>query len=70
MANDKRQELLLRAIVISGRSALARTPPESREAVEDKVDELLADLEETVIRDGGNEAILAAIGAHRRRIRG
>jgi hypothetical protein len=69
MSNEKREALLLRAIVVTGHNALARTPPDAREAVEDRIDELLADLEATVIRDGGNQAIIDAIEAHRRRIR-
>jgi len=34
--------------------------------VQDRIDDLLARLEEVVIRDGGNERILGAIEAERR----
>ena len=68
MGNTKRQELALRAIVVSGRAALGRAQPHDVELIMRRVDELLAELEEIVIRDGGDQRILAAIEAERRRL--
>jgi hypothetical protein len=63
-----RKLIALRTIAVSGRSALARAQDDAtREAVLDRIDALLADLEGVVIRDGGNEQVLAAIEAERMR---
>jgi hypothetical protein len=69
VSDTAREALALRAIVVSGRAALRTTSDAEREAVQDRIDELLAQLEEIVIRNGGNEAILAAIEAERRSMR-
>jgi uncharacterized protein YecE (DUF72 family) len=67
MPEETREALRLRTIVVSGRAALAKTPPEARRLVEGRIDALLAELEESVRRAGGDPAILAAIAEHRRR---
>jgi hypothetical protein len=60
---DKRRELLaLRAILVSGRAGIRHTgTDEDRERVKDRVTELLALLEEAVIRDGADAEVLARI---------
>ena len=59
----------LRVIAVSGRAALSRhLQPDERERVRQRVHELLADLEEQVIRNGADEAILAAIEQERRKV--
>lgn len=67
---DKRRELLaLRAIVVSGRAALVKTTdPDGREAIKDRVTELLAELEEGVARDGADAEVLARLDAARREV--
>lgn len=67
MGEKEREALALRAIVISGRAALAKaTTSADAVVITDRVDHLLADLEAIVIRDGGDERLLAAIEAERR----
>jgi hypothetical protein len=68
--SDRDREIrALRVIAVSGRAALARAgAPEERERLRQRVHELLADLEQEVIRDGAEERILAAIEHERRRI--
>jgi hypothetical protein len=65
---DKRRELLaLRAIVISGRAAMLKTPsPDARQRIRDRVTQLLAQLEAAVIRDGANPEVLALLEEARR----
>jgi hypothetical protein len=65
---DKRRELLaLRAIVVSGRAAMRHaTNPDGRERIKDRVTELLARLEEAVIRDGADSEVLARLEEARR----
>ena len=54
--------MALRAIVVSGRAALLKTSePRDREAIRDRVTELLARLEDAVIRDGADAEILKRI---------
>ena len=62
--------MAFRTIVVSGRAALRHHPPgdAERRAIQDRIDELLADLEQFVIRDGGNPTILQAIEDERRRL--
>jgi hypothetical protein len=69
MSNREREERALRTIVVSAHSALRTAAPEAGERIKDRTDELLADLESIVIRDGGNESILSAIEHERRRLR-
>jgi hypothetical protein len=70
MGDKQREALALRAIAVSGRAALNKTThPEEVARIADRVDDLLAELESIVIRDGGDEQILAAIEAERRRLR-
>ena len=69
MSDIDRETRALRVIAVSGRAALAKShEPEERERVRERVHELLADLEEEVIRNGANEAILAAIERERRQV--
>ena len=65
---DKRRELLaLRTIVESGRSALRKTSSvEGRERIKDRITELMAELEERVIRDGADPEVLARLDDARR----
>lgn len=67
---DKQRELLaLRAIVVSARSALRKTPsPEGRERIKDRVTELMAELEERVIRDGADAEVLGRLDDARRAV--
>jgi hypothetical protein len=71
VVDDKlRTALELRTIRVSALTALAKPMTlEVREATQDRADELLARLEERVIRDGGDEEILAMIEQTRRDIR-
>jgi hypothetical protein len=68
--SDRDREIrALRVIAVSGRAALARArEPEERNRLRQRANELLADLEQEVIRDGAEERILAAIVYERRRI--
>ena len=71
MSDVEREALLLRTIRVSALAALKKLMTvEDRDALRDRADALLADLEEQVIRDGANEAILLAIDETRREIRG
>ena len=67
---DKRRELLaLRAIVVSGRAAVLKASgAQDRELVRDRITELLAELEESVIRDGADPEVLARLDEARRRV--
>lgn len=69
MSEKEREERALRTIVVSAHAALRTAAPEAGERIKDRTDELLADLESIVIRDGGNESILSAIEHERRRLR-
>lgn len=67
MGNKRRQLLALRAIVVSGRAALLKTPgADDREQIKNRLAELLAQLEETVIGDGADAEVLARMAAARR----
>lgn len=69
MTDRSREELALRAIVVSGRSALRKTRDlAERERIQGRVHELLADLESAVIRDGGDPDLLALIERKRRQV--
>jgi hypothetical protein len=65
---DKRRELLaLRTIVVSGRAAMLKThTPDGQERIRDRVTELLAGLEEAVIRDGADSEVLTRLEDARR----
>ena len=68
--SDRERELFeLRVIAVSTHTALAKPHSEtSGAAIVDRADELLARLEAQVIRDGGDESVLAAIEHERIRI--
>ena len=69
MSEKDRERRALNVISVSGRSALQKaTDPEDRERIRDRVHELLADLEQQVIRDGADPDILATVERERRRI--
>ncbi len=68
MTDQERMALALRTIVVTSREARRGTPVERRESLQARTHELLADLEETVIRDSGDPTILADIERERRRI--
>ena len=67
---DRRRELLrLRAIVVSGHNAWQKTAsPDGREFIKDRVTDLLAELEDAVIRDGSNPEALARVDEARREV--
>lgn len=67
MGNQQRELLALQAIVVSGRAALLKTPTvDAREHIKVRVIALLAQLEETVIRDGADGEVLARLDEARR----
>lgn len=67
MGNQRRELLALRTIVVSGRAALLKNPTaDAREHITARLTELLAELEETVIRDGADAEVLARLDAARR----
>ena len=67
MGNTKRELLALRAIVVSGRAALLKTPgADDRERIKNRVTELFAELEETVLRDGADAEVLTLLEEARR----
>ena len=69
MSDRERQLKALRTIVVSGRSALAKArDPADRENLRGRVHELLADLEQEVIRNGADAGILAALERERRQV--
>ena len=69
MSDVERQSKALRVISVSGRAAIAKSQgPEDRGRIRDRMHELLADLEQEVIRNGADEAILAAIEQERRKV--
>ena len=71
MSDVEREALLLRTIRVSALAALKKLMTvEDRDALRDRADALLAELEEQVIRDGADETILLAIDETRREIRG
>jgi hypothetical protein len=62
MGDKAREAMALRTIVVSGRAALEKTvEPDDRERIKDRLTELLARLEEAVIRDGADPEILRRI---------
>ena len=69
MGNKRRELLALRAIVVSGRTALLKlSTADARERMKDRITELLSELEETVIRDGADPEVLARLDHARRDI--
>ncbi len=69
MSNRLREERALRTIVISAHATLRTAAPSASTRIKDRTAELLADLESTVLQDGGDESTLAAIERERRRLR-
>ena len=69
MSDKGNEERALRTIVVSARSALrvARSD-EERERIQDRVHDLLAELEQIVIRDGADPELLETIERKRRRL--
>lgn len=65
MPNKHREALKLRTIVVSTRAAILKGDPAQ---VRDRSDNLMADLESNVIRDGADAEILANIEAARREL--
>ena len=69
MPDVDRETKALRVIAVSGRAAFAKAHgPEERERIRERVHELLADLEEQVIRNGADERLLGAIERERRQV--
>ncbi len=69
MADKRREVTALRSIVVSGRAALASaTAPADRERIQDRVHDLLAELEQQVVGEGADKELLAAIGRQRRQL--
>jgi hypothetical protein len=68
MSDQDRQAFELRAILVSARAARRDTSGEALEALRARTDDLLASLEERVLRDGGDASILAGIEEGRRRL--
>lgn len=67
MGDTRRELLALRAIVVSGRAALQKTAdPKDRQRVKDRVNELLAELEDAIIQDGADPEVLALLDKARR----
>ena len=70
MSDKEREALSLRVISVSAHAALAKAAdPAAAERIRDRADDLLAELEALVIRDGADEAIIAAIDSERRGLR-
>ena len=69
VSDKDRERRALKVISVSGRSALQKaSDPDDRERIRERVHELLADLEQQVIRDGADPEILAAVERERRRV--
>lgn len=69
MRNQRRKLLALQAIVVSGRAALLRTPAaDDCELIKNRITELLAQFEETAIRDGADAEVLARLAEARREV--
>lgn len=67
MGNAHRELLALRAIVVSGRAALRNAAGAAdRENIKNRITELLAELEEAVIRDGADAEVLGRLDEARR----
>lgn len=65
--NEQRQLLALRAIVVSGRAALLKNPAaDAREHIRVRILELLAELKESINRDGADAEVLARLEEARR----
>ena len=66
MGDKRRQALALRGITVSGRAAISKAGArEEIEAITERMDVLLKDLESSLLRDGGDEETLAAIKRER-----
>lgn len=69
MSDVDKETRALRVIAVSGRAALAKArEPDERERIRERVHELMADLEQQVIRNGADERLLAAIERERRQV--
>jgi hypothetical protein len=69
MENKRHQLLALRAIVVSGRAALLKTTTtDAPEQIRARLTELLAQLEETFIRDGADAEMLARVDVAKREV--
>ena len=69
MRNQRRDLLALRAIVVSGRAALLKTPAaDDREVIKSRISELFAELEEAVINDGADAEVLARLAEAQREV--
>ena len=67
MGKQQRELLALRAIVVSGHAALLKTPAaDDRENIKNRLTDLLAELEQSFIRDGADAEVLARLEAARR----
>ena len=67
MSDKAKEEQALRTIKVTGKDALTHSDdPVQQERVRERIDGLLANLEEYVIRDGADPGILADIEASRR----
>jgi uncharacterized heparinase superfamily protein len=69
VADKNTGKLALRTIVVSGRAALAKvTDPGERQRIEDRIRDLLAQLEARVIAEGADEEMLEAIERSRQHL--
>ena len=64
----QRDFLALRAIVVSGRTALRKTPSPDRGGIGHRVTELLGRLEEAAVRDGADPEFLARLDEAQREV--
>jgi hypothetical protein len=69
MGDTRRELLAMRTIIVSGRVALRSTAsPDGQERIKERVTQMLAELEEAVIRDGANPEVLARLEQARREV--
>ena len=69
MSDRKNEHRSLHAITVSGRAALAQArTEEDRQRLRDRVHDLLAALEDQVIRDGADPALLQEIEHERAKV--
>ena len=65
----RREPLALRAIVVSSRNALHKTPdPDDLDRIKDRATELLLALEEASVRDGADAEVFARVDEARRQV--
>ena len=70
MSDIEREARSLRVITVSAHAALRRATDSADAArIQDRADDLLAELEGQVIRDGADMNMIAAIDSERRRLR-